>query len=109
MAKYIIRFLPEYSSTCLWPESKNSYEDFDIPISYESVNLSSELIKQLEAFDDSIMDILDWSNPGGPSPLSKDERMQIYNEGVRLLELVRKELGNDFEVINELDWIYPKD
>lgn len=30
-------------------------------------------------------------------------------EGVQLLGMVRKELGNDYEVRYGLDWIYPSD
>lgn len=55
------------------------------------------------------MGIIDWSEPNGPSPLSKEERMRLYYEGVQLLGMVRKELGNDYEVRYGLDWIYPSD
>lgn len=35
--------------------------------------------------------------------------MRLYYEGVQLLGMVRKELGNDYEVRYGLDWIYPSD
>ena len=108
MSKYSIRFMPDYYSTSLWPESKSSYEEFESPISYEALNLSSDLIKDLKAFDNSLLNILDWTDPAAPSPLGEEEGIQIYNEGQRLLKLVRQELGSDFEVIDCLEWIYPE-
>lgn len=109
MPEYVIRFLPDYSCTSLWPDNEKARSDFKMPIEYTELNLSAELIQRLETFDDRIMDIIDWSNPAGPSPLSKEERIQLYNDGKQLLELVRKELGDNFEVLDKLDWIYPKE
>ena len=54
--------MPDYYSTSLWPESESSYEEFESPIRYESLNLSSDLIKDLKAFDNSILNILDWND-----------------------------------------------
>ena len=109
MAKYVIRFMPDYSCTSLWPDNEKAREDFGMPIEYTAVNLSAELIQCLERFDDRVMDLIDWSNPAGPSPLTKEEQLQLYNEGKTLLEMVRGELGSDFEVIDKLGWIYPSD
>lgn len=108
MAKYVLRFSPDYFATSLWAVNNNADSDLGANINYEDLGLSAELIKRLEKFDDSIFDIIDWSNPGGDSPLTEDERNQIYLEGLSLLELVRTELGKDFEVENDLDWINPK-
>ena len=77
MSKYSIRFMPDYYSTSLWPESESSYEEFESPIRYESLNLSSDLIKDLKAFDNSILNILDWNDPAAPSPLGKEEWLNI--------------------------------
>ena len=109
MAKYVIRFMPDYSSTSLWPVNDKARSDLGIPIEYTKVNLSVELIQRLERFDDRVMDIIDWSDPSGPSPMTKEERLELYNEGEMLLGLVREELGGDYEVRDDLGWIYPKD
>ncbi len=37
MPKYTIKMMPEYFSTCLWPVSKDAYNDFGIPIEYETL------------------------------------------------------------------------
>jgi hypothetical protein len=108
MKKYILRFLPDYNCTSLWQGNKATYEKYGMMIKYSEVGLSSLLISELEKFDESIMDIIDWNDPGGSSPLSVSEIMDIYNNGQRLLSLIRNELNNDFEIIDCSDWIKPK-
>ncbi len=105
MSKYVIEMSPDYMATSLWPISKNAYDDLGIPIEYETLNLSKELIDRLKQFDDKIMDLVDWSEPHNPPPLSKEERFELLKTGKKLLELVRKELGSEFEVKDGLDWI----
>ena len=106
MAKYVLRFNPDYNCTSLWPEDEEAIKRFDLgPIDYEDLELSKDLIVELEKFDESVMTILDWNNPGGPSPLSKAERLAIYDNGKVILEKVRKELYPDYEVIDQLDWV----
>lgn len=48
MAKYVIRMLPEYMATCLWPVSDNAYDDLGIPIDYETLHLSKKLTEELK-------------------------------------------------------------
>lgn len=105
MAKYTIKFMPEYNTTSLWPVSDNSYDELGVPISYEKVSLSKSLVERLEKFDDSILGLIDWDNPGGECSLSAEERNKIYEEGQALLQFVRAELGEEYEVIDALDWV----
>lgn len=97
--------MPEYLATSLWSDSHNAYKDLGINLDYKDLNLSEDLIGRLEKFDDSIMDLIDWSAPAGKSPLSKEEREAIWNEGQLLLERIRVELIDDFEVIDESAWV----
>lgn len=46
-----------------------------------------------------------WSDPHNESLMSKEERYELLNRGKKLLELIRAELGPDFEVQDDLDWI----
>ncbi len=107
MSKYTLKFLPEYFATSLWSVSQNAYDDFGVSIPYEKLNLSEDLIYQLKKFDDSIITILNWSDPTNNSPLSYEEQEKIYQNGLRLFKLVCKELGEEYEVINSLEWIKP--
>lgn len=105
MAKYVIRMLPEYMATCLWPVSDNAYDDLGIPIDYETLHLSEKLTEELKRIDDDVLDIVDWSDPHNESSMSKEERYELLNRGKKLLELIRAELGPDFDVQDDLDWI----
>lgn len=105
--KYVIRFSPDYNATSLWPDNELAMATFNMPIEYNEVGLSDTVIAELQRFDDSIMEIIDWDNPGEESPLSRTERMEIYNEGKRLYQLVKNELDKEFEVIGCLEWLNP--
>lgn len=105
MKKYTIKFMPEYNATSLWAVSDSAYEDLGVGIKYKRLNLSEELIDKLEEFDKRIMVLIDWDNPGGESQLNYDEREVLWKKGQLLLEEIRIELGEDFEVTDESDWI----
>lgn len=105
MKKYTIKFMPEYNATSLWAVSNSAYEDLGIGIKYKKLKLSKDLIDKLELFDERIMGLIDSENPGGESPLSSEERESIWNEGQLLLERIRAELLDEFEIIDESGWI----
>ena len=107
MTKYVIKFMPEYCATCLWSVNDAAHNDFGYPIMYEDLKLSNPLIERLEKFDDGVMDILNWKEPNGPLNLTYEEQMELYKEGCELLKLVTVELGDDYEIINDVDWIKP--
>lgn len=97
----IMKFSPEYGTTCLWICENDLYE----PADYEELRLPEELIRELAAFDEGIMGLIDWKDPGGPSPMSSQERERLYRQGYRLFEKTREVLKDRFEVVNEMDWI----
>ena len=86
MADYIIRFMPEYGGTCLWPKSESAYEQFGNPIQYTAIGLPDMLIRKLESFDEKVMGIIDWNDPLGESPMTVEERDTLYQEGRLLME-----------------------
>ena len=47
MAKYIIRFMPEYCATSLWAGNDEARAAFGSPIEYSDVHLPEELIRRL--------------------------------------------------------------
>lgn len=87
-----IYFSPDYSATSLFDEEGYNRE-------YEDFPLSAELVKQLEEFDDSIWEII--------QIITEQRRWEIYRNGLRLCKLVSLELGDKYEVIEDLDWIKP--
>lgn len=101
-----VKFLPEYFTTSVWIK----LEDIFVPVEeYDKLPLSEQLIKELEKFDDAVMDILDWSNPGGKSPMSFEERRNLYELAENLCRRVQDELGGDYNVIDRTGWLKPKE
>ena len=110
MAKYLLYFSPEYFETSLSSKNKAADDAFGWgPIDYDKLPLSPELVKLLQKFDNHCVGILDWSDPGKGDIRPQDEAEEYYRTGLKLLEMVRAELGSDFEVIDGLEWIRPKD
>ena len=105
MAKYVLRFSTEYGATCLWPENEAAIDKYSMPIQYDEISISQSLKSSLERFDERVMDTIDWDNPGGKSPLSAEEHHSIYVEVQRLLRLITDELGEEFEIIEDLGWL----
>ena len=93
--KIKLYFSPEYSVTSLSDE-KGAYFT-----TYEGFPLSPELINELEEFDESIWEFL-------PDRHATQQRLEeIYENGLRLYRRVVKELGDEYEVIELLNWINP--
>ena len=103
--KYKLRFMPEYYATSLWAQDQATEDIYGYEISYQSLGLSKALIEALEAYDEKILSLIDWKDPAGPFVIHKDERKALYENGLSLLEDIKKELGNDFQIINESQWI----
>lgn len=89
-----ILFSPDYTGTSL-------YNDKAQNLPYKYLPLSPDLTKQLEEFDNSIWELC----PG--CKITKKRRKEIYKNGLRLCQLVSLELGDDYEVVEDLDWIKP--
>ncbi len=101
-----VKFLPEYFATSVWIKSKDIFK----PIGeYNRLPLSEQLIKELEKFDDAVMGTLDWDNPGGESPMSFEERRNLYELAKNLCKKLQDELGNDYNVIDCTDCLEPKE
>ncbi len=109
MAKYVLSFSPDYFTTSLWSSNKETMDIFGCDIQYDELPLSEELVRKLERFDDGCIEILDWDDPGKGDIRHIEEQIVYYETGQKLLDLVRQELGEDFEVEDNLDWIKPED
>lgn len=109
MAKYVLMFSPEYFETSLWSKNQAADDAFGWgPVEYEKLPLSKELVKMLKMFDNNTVGILDWSDPGKGDIRPRDEAEEHYLTGVKLMEMVRAELGDEFEILDGLAWIKPK-
>lgn len=107
MAKYVIAFSPDYFATSLWARN-DAAKELGTYIEYSDLPLSSELKKHLRKFDNWAFSMIDWDDPGAEKDnLPYEEHKALFETGKKLLEMVRQELGEDFEVLDELDWIDP--
>ena len=86
-----ILFFPEYAATSFW-------DDEGCNVCYEEFDLSENLIKELEEFDNSYWEFLE--------PISEERVQEIYKNGLRLYNLVVEELKDKYEVINRLDLMF---
>lgn len=99
-----IKFMPEYFAESLWTKPKDIFE----PTDYNKFPLSEQLIGELEKLDDMIMDIIDWNDPAGESPMSFEERIDLYELAKDLCMRVQEELGDGYNVIDCTDWLNPQ-
>lgn len=103
--KYKLRFMPEYYATSLWAQDQETKDVYGYEISYQSLGLSKPLIEALKAYDEKVLSLIDWKDPAGPSPINQDERKALYERGLALMKDIKKELGDDFQIIDESQWI----
>ncbi len=99
-----VRFHPEYCCTSIHIKS-----DIFLPVEdYKDLPLSEQLIAELERLDDRVMDVIDWSNPGGESPLTYEERKELYQFAQSIYQKIKEELGDDYNVVGDCSgWLNP--
>jgi hypothetical protein len=103
MPRYELRyFFDPGSGICLWSANDEAREKFGYPIELDSLGLTETLRRRalhlIRWFDTSI----DWSSPGEPSPWSREERARFAKAAVDLLSELRKTLGHEFEIRDEV-------
>jgi len=102
MAKYLLRYFFEPgAAVCLWAANHAARTTFGYPIAAEQLNLAENTRRRLTHlcrwFDTSV----DWAAPANPSPWTAAEKQRFGGAAQRLLAAVGKELGADFEVLDE--------
>jgi hypothetical protein len=101
--KYKLRYFFEWrAGSCLWSGNDEAYKTYDVgPINPSRLPLSKATIKKIKQLSELHDTSMNWSNPSGPSPWSKEKLERFEQEGKRLLERIRRELGEEYEVINK--------
>lgn len=99
-----VRFYPEYCCTSIQIKS-----DIFLPVEdYKDLPLSEQLIAELERLDDRVMDVVDWSNPGGESPLTYEEQKELYQFAQIIYQKIKEELGDGYNVVDDCSgWLNP--
>lgn len=103
MAKYVLRYWFEHGGTCLWSNNDDAKNMFGYAINNEKLPISKALIEELYTLEEEYHSYLDWDYPPNPSPWTSEQKLDFKNRAYLVYLELLSELGNDFEVINELD------
>jgi hypothetical protein len=103
LTKYIIKYWFEYGGFCLWAVNDNAENKYGYAINNNKLPISKSLIDELYALEEEYQSSLNWEYPPDPSPWTLEQKQDFtYRANAAYLKLL-SELGNDFEVINEID------
>ena len=104
MLRYRLRyFFSPGSGVCLWAANDASRDRFDYAIEFDALPFSEQTRQAGIALCDRWDTSIDWDYPPNPSPWSESEKVEFYEAAEAWLLTVQQELGQAFEVINELD------
>lgn len=98
--RYLIRYWFDWRAGCLWSADDETRECFGNPIAPEALPLSVATVKRANALMDWHDQALNWDYPPDPGPWRQDECERFNQAAKELLETVRKELGEGFEIID---------
>jgi len=98
---YVLRFFFDYGGTCLWAANDAARERFGYPVDPADLPIADELRSALTRACGRFDTSLDWNNPPGPSPWSKQEWEQFKRAADELLDQLRAALSAEFEVRDE--------
>lgn len=104
MPRYRLRFFfSPGSAVCLWSDNAAAREKWDYSIDVQQLPLPENLWRfalHLCAWHDTS---IDWDYPPGPSPWAAAERGRFNRAAQDFLSVLRGQLGDEFEVIDESD------
>lgn len=103
LAKYILRYWFEHGGICLWSVNDNAKIKFGYPIDNDKLPIPKDLVDELYALEEEYHGYLDWDYPPNPSPWTSVQKHVFKNRANVAYFKLLSELGNDFEVINEID------
>lgn len=103
MSKYTLRYWFEHGGTCLWAINNYAKEKFGYAISNEELPISQTLVEALYLLEQEYFGYLDWDYPPNPSPWTPKQKKDFKNRANETYFKLLLELGDDFEVINDID------
>ena len=100
---YQIRFFYDWGcDSPFWCGNDAARDRFSVgPIEPEELGLSPEISEQLRSLGAWHDTALDWSDPLSPSPWQPEECDRFNTALNELLERVRSELGEEYQIIRE--------
>jgi hypothetical protein len=98
---YVLRFFFDYGGTCLWAANDLARERFGYPVELSELPIPDDLRHELQLAGERFDTSLNWDNPAGPSPWSKEDSEQFTELTDCLLDRLRVALGPSFEIRDE--------
>ena len=95
-------FFDAGSGCCLWAGNDAARDRFGYAVASGQLPVSVELRARLDALVARHDTSIDWNDPAGPSPWSSPENAEFDREARALVRDLRRELGPDFEIADEL-------
>ena len=102
MEKYHLRFFFEPASSCVWSANDAAQEKFGYAIEVDSLPISEDLKKILADLTEEYATYLNWDSPADPSLWSEEKKSRFIGSAHMAYERFAKELGESYEVKNEL-------
>lgn len=99
---YVIRYWFEWHGPCFWGADERTKERFGYSIESEDLPLSPATIERAHELIQWHDQALNWDYPSDPGPWRQDECDRFNQAAREFLALCRKELGADFNLIDEL-------
>jgi hypothetical protein len=100
-APFRIRLMFEWGGGCLWCGNDAALERFDVGPIEDLLPLSPSTLQRLEALSAWHDRSLNWEYPPDPGPWSAEEHVKFESAARAVLDDLRSELGQEYEVVYE--------
>ena len=96
--RYKLKLMFEWGGGTIWCDDDAASDRFGVGPIEKSLPLSAATRKELEDMTAWHDTSLDWDHPPNPSPWSEEERARFDQAAAQMLQTVRNELGDGFEI-----------
>lgn len=94
-------FFDHGSGICLWAANDATREKYSYAIDHWELPISENTKRKIDYLIAWHATGLDWSYPPDPSPWPEEEFERFKRETAAFLSVLRKELGDEFEIVDE--------
>jgi hypothetical protein len=95
-------FFDAGSGTCLWTGNDAARSRFDYCVDPDDLPLSASSRERVRALVRRYDESIDWDYPPNPPLWSEEESTRFALDARELLDVLRAELGADFELVDEM-------
>lgn len=101
--KYVIKFWFEHGGICLWAKNDAAEDRYGYAIKSDTLPISNDLVNALDKLEDEYATCLNWAEPNNPSLWSNEQKIKFRNDANTLYKRLCDELGEEYEIINDID------